>query len=305
MKRTAGLSVLLLALCACGERASPPRWAGPDAAPGASPDAAPPTDLLPVPPADGAAPDVPDSAALSAPLPLADLALWLDGNVGFQRGPTRWTDRSPQHHVFVGQGPPEALPTAATIAAHGAVHFNGYGRLVYDPVDPVEQAPLAIGSQDFLLALVVNAARGQRPNETVFGLMPSLAGDLILPNTGTLFTLALNARLTLDLGVREHSHHVEVPGPFDDARPHLIVVMGKGRAVTIRVDGATVANDPRGRADAGAVLALPFAPVYLGNWDFDQAGLTGEIAEVVLVIGPGATPALAPLEPYLRGKYGL
>jgi hypothetical protein len=289
----------------------------PEASPAGASDAAGAADLAaPETPPDAAA-TPPDAAAdtlpLAPPLSLPDLALWLDGDVGLEtKGPNvlRWLDRSLHHQVFVAEGDTGSVVPAA-MAGHQAVHFDGRGRLVCEPIEPEQQAALTVGSQDFVFALVVRAGRGPRDNETVFGLMPSLRGDFIYPPSGTFFSLSLNQRLTLRVGLHQPSNAFSLTrgGPFADERPRLVVMRGQGDAVSVRINGAQVLLDENGRragrTRAGLPLALPFAPVYLGNWDFDQAGLTGDIAEVVLIIGPGATAALPRLEPYLRGKYGL
>jgi hypothetical protein len=338
MSSMSSVALILLGMVACaGPAATPtptnhvPTTPPADAGPADSADAAFGTEApLPAPSTDVAAevapdvaPDVADDAAAPDATPPAPalsipgLALWLDADVGVEPRAgfiTRWIDRSAQHHVFVTQGPGGTIgsPVAAQLGGHAALGFDGKTRMVADPLDLAEQAPLTIGTQDFLLAVVVSAVQRDVDQVVSFGLMPRITGgDIRLP-TGTTFYLALNR--TLDLSFGGHGEvsnffSVETGGPFADHRPHLVVVHSATPALGIRIDGRRVLDDPNGRRAgrraSGAVVPLPYAPVFLGNWDFDFHGLDGELAEVVLVIGPGASSALPDLEAHLRGKYGL
>jgi hypothetical protein len=334
MSSPSSVALILLGLVACAGPAAtptptthvpttPPADAGPadsgDAAFGTeTARAAPSTDV-----AAEVAPDVaadvaaPDATPPAPPLSIPGLALWLDADVGVEPRAgfiTRWIDRSAQHHVFVTQGPGGTIssPMAAQLGGHAALGFDGKTRMVADPLDLAEQAPLTIGTQDFLLAVVVSAVQRDVDQVVSFGLMPRIIeGEVRLP-TGTTLYLSLNR--TLDLSFGGHGEvsnffSVKTGGPFADHRPHLVVVHSATPALGIRIDGRRVLDDPNGRRAgrlaSGAVVPLPYAPVFLGDWDFDYQGLDGELAEVVLVIGPGATSALPDLEAHLRGKYGL
>jgi hypothetical protein len=300
-----------LVACAC----QPGKRAGTEA------DGAAPTTLDD---AAGAAPPMTDAAAVppaipptaqpaQPPLPLTDLALWLDGDAGPVSDGTEvigWRDRSGRGHDFVVESSTRARPMRTQLNEKNAVAFDGHQRLLVDPADPTAEKSLAIGTKDFVLAVVLVADRGPTEQELAFGFMPRVSRDFVDP-VEKLLLASLNRDLVVSFGAQGPSNRFEVSrgGPFDDGRPRLIVLAGLGSTFAIRINGVAELEASYGRLagnrKGGAPVDLGHIPLYLGNWDFDFQGLKGAIAEVVLVLGGGAQAAVEPLEQYLRGKYRL
>lgn len=246
------------------------------------------------------------------PIDLPGTALWLDGNFGLARAGEQvraWTDRSGHAHVFERAAAADPGVTAGRLGDHGALHFDGQARLVLSPASDGEgRAALTIAEQDFLLALVVQDEGSQQP-AALLALSPWDEANPPAPGAGPAWLLELAEGLRFSLvGAAGDTDRLEGPAPRA-GQAHVVLVTAQGPTTTVRLDGDTVATHPngrlRGQQAGGARLALPFLPVHVGGLGAGQAGLTGLIAEVVLVIGPGVETAVAPLELYLRDKYGL
>jgi hypothetical protein len=251
--------------------------------------------------------------ASSPPIELPGTVLWLDGNFGVARASAEvraWTDRSGFGHVFEREAVGDPTPAPDRLANQGALRFGGHSRMVLSKAtDEKGRAALTIGSQDFLIALVLRRDPG-RPSEVLFALSPWI-DPLSVPAPDAALYLQLEPTLQLGLFGRGHAEggRLEAPGLIEAGKPHLVLISSQGPMLTARIDGRDVASKPLGRLGGeradGKPLELPFLPPFVGEWDFDLPGLTGLVGEVVMVVGPGVPAATEPLELYLRKKYGI
>jgi hypothetical protein len=224
--------------------------------------------------------------ASTPPIELPGTVLWLDADFGVARDGAQvraWTDRSGFGHIFQREAAGDPGPTTERLAGHGALHFGGHARMALSgAVEERARAALTIGSQDFLIALVVR---------------PDRAGD------STLFALAAPeaqapvAMLRLQpVGFVLGESAVTTSTSLDGLR--LVVVTRRAGTLVVRVDGQDVG------AAEDRPLELPFLAPFVGGWDLG-AGFGGGIGDVVMVVGPELEGAVVPLEGYLRQKYGL
>jgi hypothetical protein len=285
----AGWALVLLVL-ACGSNAQP-----------TSPSNAPTTDAGPAGPFD-------ITIASSPPIDLPGTVLWLDADFGVAREGAQvraWTDRSGHGHVLEREATTDPGPTADRLAGHGALRFGGHARMVLAAdIEEQARAALTLGDQDFLIALVLRK-EGGAADPIFFALAPQALGAAAGPPMA-LLSLQPALQFTLDAG---GSRSTVATTAGLDGGPRLLVVTGQGPRLTVRIDGQQVGDRPFGRLTGermdGTMVSLPFLAPFVGAWDFDLPGWSGLIGDVVVVAGPGIGDAIAPLEDYLKKKYGL
>jgi len=230
--------------------------------------------------------------ASSPPIELPGTVLWLDGDFGVARDGVQvraWTDRSGLGHVFEREAISDSDPTSDRLAGHGALRFGGHARLALSrTVEDRARAALTLGTQDFLIAMVLRRDGGG-PQPTLLALAELQAASpvaLLQLNPTLQFVLAGDAPLS-------------TPATLEGARPQLVVVLRRGELLAVRVDGVEAGSATTVPAD------LPFLVPYVGGWALEMAGFGGLVGEVVMVAGLAVEANLAPLEDYLRQKYGL
>jgi hypothetical protein len=264
----------------------------------ASPNNAPTTDAGPSGPFD-------ITIASSPPIDLPGTVLWLDADYGVAREGTQvraWTDRSGHGHVVERQPVSDPGPSADRLAGHGALRFGGHARLVLsETIEDQAREALTIGDQDFLIALVLR--QDGPPPSAFFALAPREPAD-----SSSMALLSLQPALELVLASGATRTVVGTTAALA-AGPHLVVVVSQGPKLTVRLDGQEVGTRPFGRLAGekmdGTLLSLPFLVPFVGACDLDLPGLSGLIGDVVVVAGDGVASATAPLEDYLKKKYGL
>jgi hypothetical protein len=326
------LLLVSLALVACGGQHVTPRPPNTDAGNSTTVadtgafdqrpvDVAAPADVVADSVADLTADLGPDAPAIASTPPIAvpGVALWLDGNVNVTVARdeiVRWRDRSPSGHSFEVEAGDATPPRFSRIGAarHGAVRFEGRERLVARGALPNTWTTLTIGDQDFLLALVVEAESETQRRAIGFGLLDpipyDLPGNLHLTGYGLAVVFDQTVKLTI-MGPQGISGGALPAWPSQVETPRLLLLSSVGNATQIRLNGVVALENPSGRLSqpsAGrpaARINVGSNAIYVGSWDFDSLGIVGAIGEVVIVTGPQTAQAVAPIEEYLRGKYGL
>lgn len=276
---------------------------------------------------DGAPLDAADGAVESnPPVQLPGVVLWLDGDFGVASagGHLRsWTDRSPAGLVFEPRPlrqlpdrsdlpplPESPGPVPDVLASHGALRFDGITQLELANADDRVRAALNTVGRDFLLVMVLRAdpSPGFQSRHTLFTFSQEGAAadqqiyrpefDLWVADDRFNLAFAYGARL-VGGGTRT----------FDSGKPQLMTVSKLADRLTLRFRS----SDPNARLswNAGPVpygigdpLDLPFLAPRVGGW-IRGGNFLGLLAEVVLVIGPGAAEAAGLVEDYLVRKYGL
>jgi hypothetical protein len=310
-------ALFALVSCARSPQAEPPTHT--TVADGAqSAEASPIADASPTSNDAAATPDVdpataPDAApdgfiATTPPIALPGLALWLDGNSGPVSSTdgldAAWLDRSGHGMRLDYQG--RSTITTGRMAGQKAVQLNGQERFLLSPsTDDGQRQALTIGDGDFLFAVVIRRDYQDFANNIGFALSPWLDRSMPSPETSWV-SLGFSPNFDLTL----HSWPSGVDGYVSDTSPlpplpHLLVARSIGADLDLRLDGQTVDRSVRGRLSSGKTIDFPFLPVYVGAWDFDISGFKGLVGEVVIVIGPETQADTAPLEAYLRNKYGI
>jgi hypothetical protein len=281
--------VLVLGVLGCTGEASP-----------ASPSNAPAADAGPSGPFD-------ITIASSPPIDLPGTALWLDADYGVAREGSQvraWTDRSGHGHVVEREAVSDPGPTADRLSGHGALRFAGHSRMVLSKsIEDQARAALTIGDQDFVIALVVRKDAGEAA-PAFFALAPPEIGT----DDSSMALLSLQPALQFVLAGGGALGAVTTAATLDGG-PHLVVAVGEGPRLVVRVDGQEAGMRPFGRLQGekmdGALLSLPFLAPFVGTWDLDEPGWNGLVGDVVVVAGPAVEGAIAPLEDYLKKKYGL
>jgi hypothetical protein len=259
------------------------------------------------------------NAVLTPPLSIGAISLWLDGDTGLGMGANgidRWADRSGLGHVFVAQS---ALVTDTMVGPHPDpvrsmghtwVHFNGRQRMVIEEhPTPTQEAALKFGPEGFLLAIVFAGAQANASNDPMDLLVASgpWLGEppyqMVPPPDGCPALAQLTVtRESLQVQVGMESLTV---GPVPDivnpagngAGPiHYVLVMSTWAGIWVRMDGHSWGTPGR------SVLPC-YQPFYIGDWDFDEPGFIGAVAEVIVVKAP-ADDTTTKLQKYLGAKYG-
>jgi len=244
--------------------------------------------------------------ASSPPIDLPGTALWLDADYGVAREGAQvraWTDRSGHGHVVEREAPSDPGPTTDLLAGHRAVRFAGHARMVLSrTIEDQARAALTIADRDFAIALVLRKD-GAPATPTFFALAPPE-----IATVGPTALLSLQPTLQFIL-VAGGAQSVVTTAANLDGGPHLVVASSVGPRLAVRVDGQEAGMRPFGRLQGekmdGTPVSLPFLTPFVGEWNFDLPGLSGLVGDVVVVTGPGAAGAVAPLEDYLKKKYGL
>jgi hypothetical protein len=169
-----------------------------------------------------------------------------------------------------------------------------------ETIEDQAREALTIADHDFLIAMVL---RQDAPtSSTFFALAPREPAD-----SSAMTLLSLQPALELVLasaGARTVIDTTATPS----AGPHLVVVLSQGPRLVVRLDGQEIGMRPFGRLAGekmdGTLLSLPFLIPFVGAWDLDLPGLSGLVGDVVVVAGDGVAAATAPLEDYLKKKYG-
>jgi hypothetical protein len=230
--------------------------------------------------------------ASSPPIDVTGAVLWLDPNFGIAHAEAEartWTDRAGFGLVLERPPVDQNGPTLARLGGQGALRFAGGARLVLsNAIDETGRAALTVGGDGFLIALVVQSDADR--SATVFTLTPDA------PAAGAARLQLTPVRFTLDQA--GHQTVIEAPQALLPGTPHLVIVSSLNGILTLRIDGATVAQTDLPAAP------LPFESPAVGGAGAPAMGLDGLLGDVVLVVGPGVSSATDPLELYLRHKYG-
>jgi hypothetical protein len=279
--------------------------AGPDAEAGATPadrggradsaDGAPSTDA-----SDGAV--VGDGGAIDAgppfdPTQLAGLSAWLDSDSTTytlsQARVTGWLDRSAKANSAKNQLPTTSpFPNLAnpTFNNRASLHFDGKSYIYV-----LNSASLQIGDGDFLVAIVASVSPGTTQLETLFE-----KHDTAAPFAGpALYATPAKA----DAVIAQGNGVVSQTTGINDGNAHYLAAWRTGATLTVVTDRTQ---------SAGAVT--PIAATAGGSKDLQlgmeltgtlQNYLTGDIAEVVVVVGNVSTARAIALRDYMFRKYNL
>jgi hypothetical protein len=253
-------------------------------------------------------------APAGPPLAMPGISVWLDGDVGVVEADQRvatWADRSGLGHVFVGQRASEAGPHSTRLGNHGAVRFDGKSRVVSERFPaPDQEASLTFLQGGFLLAVVFQAdhlSEAMNPAVMVTAMQPWIPaigmepgnGDVLLPHSQSF---EIDISMAGLVAFSRDGAHVPAPGDYGPERPHLAVVELESTTLTVRIDGRPTAVMPNALS---ASDSLAYAPLYVGQWDFDIRGFEGAIGEVVVTKASPGSAWVTALEHYLLAKYEL
>lgn len=257
----------------------------------------------------------------------ASLVLWLDGDRGVEKDGaspplvTSWTDQSMHHHkAVIGQQMPDhAWVDCLAPHLHAGV-ANGHDAIGFAPRDyhntclrvPDSQA-LHFGKEDFTVAVVFQHTTpllgpndfnsDGRGHGQLFGKEKGgfvYYGPRLIANSEDGKRSVLVSRQQ-----KETDNDVVTPDEgYNDGKLRIVVwrraMDGTKSRYELRVDGASKASK--------SVQAWDFSnitdDVYIGNDWHGTEGLTGDIAEIVVVDGAMTSGDLGKLEGYLRAKYG-
>jgi hypothetical protein len=263
---------------------------------------------------DAEAPDAP-VIVTTPPIDVPGVALWLDGDVNvFSEGNdvVGWKDRSASGRSFVVEASGVSRPRHNRNGLYGTVQFYGHERLVALAEQPNAFTRLTIDDQDFLLALVLLVDSSLQRRSIAFGLLPYLAMSPSVTDLGS-FSLAFEMNPTtatfLIGGELTEDRSWNLPHWATQGEEGRVVVFASvGDGVQVRINGKLEVDDPKGRlvgmpANTRRLKIGPNA-MYVGSWDWDSAGIRGDIGEIVMVVGTGTAASIAPVEGYLRSKYG-
>jgi hypothetical protein len=249
---------------------------------GSSPDGATATDAG----GDDAHADADVGPVTKDPSTLAGLAFWYraDKDVSADAGVVlTWKDQSDGGRDAVSTTAPPKLKLNAFPNALPSIEFptnvNGNGGAVLAIVGP----GLTIGTNDYVVESVV------KTNVTANGNAISLnaAVRVWLGRPGDGLTLDHNGNSVLD-----------APTKVTGGDWHVIGARRKGQTVQLRVDGAIVATTTG--PDGGAPLTA--GPDNIGA---NLYPLTGDIAELLMVIGATSDADVDAVEAQLKKRYGL
>ena len=253
------------------------------------------------------APDAADTSAPDAsptPKSLPSLALWLDASQGVHKtaagGVDRWADQSGQGNDALqptAKYMPQARPTG--LLGKPSVHVEAGTHLA------VSDSPsLQVGVGDFYVGVVFSYV-GVGPigyglvfskqDPTVPFAGPGIFADFVLPDPST----AIGGQV--DYAVA-HTVRTTSTG-LDDGKARLFAFTRSQGAIGARLNGKEQATAMTINVNGDALGR----PIFLGA-QLQQQGviqeLTGDLAEVVMLVGP--TPQdVGVAEAYLLGKYGL
>jgi hypothetical protein len=299
-----------------GERADGATGGGQDAA--IAVDARAPVDLRPADAGGAGSPDAAtpavdasprdvgrDSGAMPppprfSPAQLEGLVLWLDANESATARTiegdklSSWNDRSPHKN--------DAVPTLPmnrpTYVAPGK---DGPGEIVFGAETPlsVRDAPMLRWKGDF--AVFVVARHRSTPGRQAVLLYKQ---EDRAPWTGlVLYANAPDANAgrpwpgTPRLSLGPAQQILADAGGTDDGRRHVVGARRRGATVELRVDGKISTATFAPTLD----LSAPGRDLVIGAWP----PLEGAVSEVIAVEGTLSDEAVAELERYLRGRYGI
>jgi hypothetical protein len=266
------------------------------------------------------------AAASNPPVQLAGVVLWLDGDFGVtnEGGHLRsWKDRSASGLVFEPRPlrplpdrsdlpplPESPGPVPDVLGSHGALRFDGITHLELATADDRVRSALNTVGRDFLLVMVLRAdpSPGFEMPHTLFTFSQEGAAtdEQIYRPELDLWVGDDRFNLMFAYGTRRLGGGTRT---FDSRKTQLMMVSKVADRLTLSFRS----NDPNAHHSwnaapepygIGAPLELPFLAPLVGGW-IRGGNFLGLLAEVVLVTGPGAGDAAAPVEDYLARKYGL
>jgi hypothetical protein len=229
---------------------------------------------------------------------LPGLVLWLRGGVGIStdgaKSVLRWADQSPAHNDAVAKVVTPPVLNGATIGGRPTVSFPSKSGL------SVPDAPsLAVGSQDFLLGVVVQYEHIDGSMNTIFqkdSLTSPWPGIAIVGNSN-VGPLGRPQGLTQsDVGP------LALDGGHDHGSPLLIVFRRVGTQLELRTNGAS--GTLTGISAAASLSTSSDGNVGISVHD-NANPLNGDIAELFYVVGPTSEASLKALEAQLMATYGL
>jgi hypothetical protein len=247
-----------------------------------------------------------DAALDGAPIDpsaVSGLVLWLDGDHVSQNGNvlSKWSDRSGAGNDGTPPSGREPSVSAAALAGHGVVRFDGAQTVV-----TVSDAPsLQLGAGDYLV-LTVAAYDNQASNNPTngFGLLYG-KNELPAPYVGA-FLFANDPFFTLPTSgafagiAQDEGTHASGTG-INDGNPHVIGMRRHGTTLDIIVDGTRDSSTVNARDVTAAGR-----PVLIGGGETTGTQqLHGYIAELVVVHGTVTDAALTGLIGGMRNRYAL